>query len=130
MMASARESAPRERQETFFGALAHLREEVDERGIEQGWIAGLLADGVDPAFSHRLGMDHGIMTVLQELDPQHRTRLVPIVQNCAVPPLPWRRGSPVGASPNFPELLVTLVASGRNMGQKSRNAGIFSRIAG
>ena len=43
MMASARESAPREQQEMFFGALAHLREEVDERGVEQGWIAGLLA---------------------------------------------------------------------------------------
>ncbi len=67
-------------------------------GIEQGWVAGnpglgeflttsLLADGLDPAFSHRLDMDHGIMTVFQELDPGHRTRLIPIVQNCAVPPL-------------------------------------------
>jgi hypothetical protein len=138
MMASAREAATREQQEVFFGALAHLREEVDERGvtttvilsnehftnfflesfpqvcvgvgernrgpaepwlgIEQGWIegnpelggfltAGLLAEGLDPAFSHRLDMDHGIMTVYQELDPQHRTKLIPIVQNCAVPPL-------------------------------------------
>ena len=67
-------------------------------GIPQGWIDGnpvlaehvashLLAHGLDPAFSHRLDMDHGIMTVYQELDPSHRTRLVPIVQNCAVPPL-------------------------------------------
>jgi Catalytic LigB subunit of aromatic ring-opening dioxygenase len=67
-------------------------------GIEQGWVAGnpelgefltasMLADGLDPAFSHRLDMDHGIMTVYQELDPQRRTRLIPIVQNCAVPPL-------------------------------------------
>lgn len=67
-------------------------------GIEQGWVDGnpalgewitrsLLADGLDPAFSHRLDMDHGIMTVYQELDPEHATRLVPIVQNCAVPPL-------------------------------------------
>lgn len=67
-------------------------------GIEQGWVDGnpalgehlvvsLLGQGLDPAFSHRLDMDHGIMTVYQELDPQHRTRLIPIVQNCAVPPL-------------------------------------------
>ena len=45
-------------------------------GIEQGWVAGnpglgeflatsLLADGLDPAFSHRLDMDHGIMTVFR-----------------------------------------------------------------
>lgn len=67
-------------------------------GIEQTMIDGnpavgdhiarsLLADGFEPAFSHCLDMDHGIMTVYTELDPQHRTRLVPIVQNCAVPPL-------------------------------------------
>lgn len=67
-------------------------------GIEQGWVVGnpalgeflttsLLSTGLDPAFSHRLDMDHGIMTVYQELDPGHRTRLIPIVQNCAVPPL-------------------------------------------
>ncbi len=138
MMASARESAPVEQRDRFFGALAHLRAELAERrvtttvilanehftnfflesfpqvcigvgernmgpaepwlGIEQGWVEGnpalgehltasLLGEGLDPAFSHRLDMDHGIMTVYQELDPQHRTRLVPIVQNCAVPPL-------------------------------------------
>lgn len=67
-------------------------------GIEQTMIDGnptlgdhiarsLLHDGFEPAFSHCLDMDHGIMTVYQQLDPKHRTRLIPIVQNCAVPPL-------------------------------------------
>lgn len=67
-------------------------------GIAQDWVAGnprvgraiadgLLARGLDPAFSHRLDMDHGIMTVFHELDPDRTTRLVPIVQNCAVMPL-------------------------------------------
>lgn len=138
MMASARDAAPVEQSEPFFGAMARLREQVADLGvtttvilanehftnfflesfpqvcigigevnkgpaepwlgIEQGWVDGnpglgeflaecLLADGLDPAFSHRLDMDHGIMTVYQELDPDHGTRLLPIVQNCAVPPL-------------------------------------------
>jgi len=67
-------------------------------GIEQDWVAGnpglaasitaaLLAQGHEPAFSSRLNKDHGIMTVFHELDPERRTRLVPILQNCAVPPL-------------------------------------------
>jgi len=150
MMASAREAATVEQQDHFFGALAHLREQVAQRavdtmiilanehftnfflesfpqvcvgvgernrgpaepwlGIEQGWIdgdpplatylvEGLLDSGLDPAFSHRLDMDHGIMTVYQELDPQHRSRLIPIVQNCAVPPLmPLRRSWDLGVA--------------------------------
>ena len=77
-------------------------------GIEQDWVVGdpdlalpmahsLLANGVDVAFSHGLDMDHGIMTVFHELDPQRRTRLVPLVQNCAVAPLvPLRRSWDLG----------------------------------
>lgn len=67
-------------------------------GIPQGPVLGnpdlalqlttaLLGVGFDPAFSHRLDMDHGIMTVYQELDPARNARLVPIVQNCAVKPM-------------------------------------------
>lgn len=79
-------------------------------GIPQDWVAGnpalaehltshLLNDGFDPAFSHRLDMDHGIMTVYQELDPERGTRLIPIVQNCAVPPLmPLSRSWDLGQS--------------------------------
>lgn len=99
-------------------------------GIEQGWIDGnpafgqhlvsaLLRQRFDPAFSHRLDMDHGIMTVYQELDPHHRTRLVPIVQNCAVPPLmpldrSWEFGAALRAAIESypPDDRVALVGAG------------------
>jgi hypothetical protein len=71
--------------------------------IDKVWIAGhpalaehitrhTLSAGFDPAFSHLLELDHGVMTVYHELDPAMRLPLVPIVQNCAVEPLmPVRR---------------------------------------
>jgi hypothetical protein len=71
--------------------------------IDKVWIPGhpalaehitrsVLNSGFDPAFSHQLELDHGVMTVYHELDPQMRLPLVPIVQNCAVEPLmPVRR---------------------------------------
>lgn len=71
--------------------------------IDKAWIPGhpaladhiirsVLAAGFDPAFSHQLELDHGVMTVYHELDPQLQLPLVPIVQNCAVHPMmPLRR---------------------------------------
>jgi len=76
--------------------------------IDKVWIpnhAGLanhiaehtLRSGFDPAFSHLLELDHGIMTVYYELDNEMKLPLVPIVQNCAVPPLmPVRRAYEFG----------------------------------
>ena len=71
--------------------------------IDKAWIPGhapladhiirhALNNGFDPAFSHQLELDHGVMTVYHELDPQMQLPLVPIVQNCAVEPLMplWR----------------------------------------
>jgi Catalytic LigB subunit of aromatic ring-opening dioxygenase len=48
----------------------------------------LLAAEFDPAFSEELRLDHGIMTVLHLLDRDRRTPVVPIIQNCAVHPMP------------------------------------------
>jgi hypothetical protein len=71
--------------------------------ISKAWIPGhpglaghitrsLLNSGFDPAFSHQLELDHGVMTVYHELDPELQLPLVPIVQNCAVHPMmPLRR---------------------------------------
>lgn len=71
--------------------------------ISKAWIPGspglanhitrsLLSAGFDPAISHQLELDHGVMTVYHELDPQLQLPLVPIVQNCAVHPMmPLRR---------------------------------------
>jgi hypothetical protein len=78
--------------------------------IEKVWIPGhaglaghiaesVLQSGFDPAFSHQLELDHGIMTVYYELDHAMRLPLVPIVQNCAVPPLmPVRRAYEFGVA--------------------------------
>jgi hypothetical protein len=76
--------------------------------IDKMWIPGhpalaghltrqTLESGFDPAFSHQLELDHGVMTVYHELDPRMRLPLVPIVQNCAVEPLvPLRRSFAFG----------------------------------
>jgi len=76
--------------------------------IDKSWIPGhagladhiarsTLRNGFDPAFSHQLELDHGVMTVYHELDPTMQLRLVPIVQNCAVEPLmPVRRAYEFG----------------------------------
>jgi hypothetical protein len=50
-----------------------------------------LAADFDPAFSEELRLDHGIMTVLHLLDGDRRTPVVPIIQNCAVHPMPSLR---------------------------------------
>src|SRR3954452_6698578 len=76
--------------------------------IDKAWIPGqpalanhiaeyTLNAGFDPAFSHLLELDHGVMTVYHELDPDMQLPLVPIVQNCAVYPLvPLRRAYEFG----------------------------------
>ena len=61
-------------------------------GLAQHITRSLLNTGFDPAFSHQLELDHGVMTVYHELDPQLQLPLIPIVQNCAVyPMMPLRR---------------------------------------
>lgn len=76
--------------------------------IDKAWVPGhaglanhiaeyTLNHGFDPAFSHQLELDHGIMTVYYELDHDMKLPLVPIVQNCAVPPMmPVRRAYEFG----------------------------------
>ena len=150
MMSSAREAAPQEQRDNFFGALDRVKAEAVERGvqacvvlsnehftnfflenfpqiciglgeknwgpteewlpIDKVWIPGhqglgnhiaeyTLEHGFDPAFSHQLELDHGIMTVYFELDNEMKLPLVPIVQNCAVPPLmPARRAYEFGVA--------------------------------
>src|SRR5437763_16216260 len=78
-----------------------------------------ISAGFDPAFSHLLELDHGLMTVYHELDPSMLLPMVPIVQNCAVAPLmPVRRwyafGKALGeAVRSFPEpLRVAVVGAG------------------
>lgn len=66
------------------GLAAHVLREVTHTGFE-------------PAFSHELRPDHGIVTVYHELDPTWKLPLVPVIQNCAVAPLvPLRRAYAFG----------------------------------
>ncbi len=99
-------------------------------GMEQGWIPGqpalaahllseALGAGFEPAFSHELRLDHGVVTVYTETDPSRSLPLVPIIQNCAVAPmLPLRRcfefGVALGdAVRSFPEdLRVGVMGAG------------------
>jgi hypothetical protein len=170
MMAAARDSAPKQQADNFFGALEWIREEavrldvqavvvlsnehftnfflenfpqicigVGERnwGPTEAWLPvphdwvpghpgladhitrGVLSSGFDPAFSHLLELDHGVMTVYHELAPTMQLPLVPIVQNCAVEPLMplWRTyefGRALGAAIRSYDGLdrVALVAAG------------------
>jgi hypothetical protein len=70
--------------------------------IDRGWIPGapelgsylaanLPREGFEPSFSHELRLDHGIMTVYHSIDPNHELPLVPLIQNCAVKPMPSLR---------------------------------------
>jgi aromatic ring-opening dioxygenase catalytic subunit (LigB family) len=45
----------------------------------------------DPAFSEELRLDHGVMTVLHLVDAGRRLPVVPVIQNCAVRPMPSLR---------------------------------------
>jgi aromatic ring-opening dioxygenase catalytic subunit (LigB family) len=44
--------------------------------------------GFDPAVAHRLRLDHGFMSGLHQIDPAGELPVVPIVQNCAIDPMP------------------------------------------
>ena len=50
-------------------------------------LAGTVERGFQPSLSHRLGLDHGFMTVYHALVPECDLPLVPIVMNCTTPPL-------------------------------------------
>ena len=70
--------------------------------VEQGWVPGqaelgrwivdqALAHDFDLSWSQELRLDHGMMTVLHFLTPEMSLPVVPIIQNCAVKPMPTLR---------------------------------------
>jgi 2,3-dihydroxyphenylpropionate 1,2-dioxygenase len=86
--------------------------------LAQHILQTVMQEGFDPAFSHAIKVDHGVTQPLQLLDVQHRP-LLPILINCAAPPLPlcsrcYAFGKAVNrAIGSFPEeLRVALIASG------------------
>ena len=56
-------------------------------GLAAHLMDGLVADGYQPALSHKMKLDHGFMTVYYELDPEMELPVVPVVMNCTTPPL-------------------------------------------
>jgi len=51
-------------------------------------IRHLFADGFDPAFAHAMKIEHGVAVPLSFLTPGFDVPIVPILQNCMMPPLP------------------------------------------
>lgn len=74
----------------------------------------LVGNGLDPAFSLRLTVDHGITHSLQHLVPDLDVPIVPVVVNMFAPPLPPMRRC---------HLLGTLI------GEAIRNDGADKRVA-
>lgn len=58
-----------------------------EPGLANAILAGTIERGFQPALSHRLVIDHGFMTVYNEISPKATLKLVPIIMNCTTPPL-------------------------------------------
>lgn len=99
-------------------------------GIEQGYIPGhpqladhvlrhLLDAGYPLSFSQELSLDHGIVDVYNELDKTLQLPLIPIIQNCAVPPmLPPRHAYELGqelgrAIDSYPDgLRIAVIGAG------------------
>jgi aromatic ring-opening dioxygenase catalytic subunit (LigB family) len=78
---------------------SHYGPVEDMLGIPQGEVPGhpefahavlesAFEGGVEPAFGERLKLDHGTSLPLHFLDPERKIPVVPLLQNCLVPPLP------------------------------------------
>ena len=71
--------------------------------LAQAMLGGLVERGHLPALSHRLVLDHGFMTVYDQLCPESDLPVVPVVVNCTTPPLmtlrqAWQLGVDLGAA--------------------------------
>ncbi|HLG71477.1 MAG TPA: hypothetical protein VK009_13705 [Chloroflexota bacterium] len=86
--------------------------------LAQALLAGALDQGVDFAFSEEMRIDHSFVTVLMLSDPDFRFPIVPLVQNCNVPPRPklsrsWEVGHKLGeALRSGPAGRVVVVGTG------------------
>ena len=58
------------------------------QGFARSILEGVLEEGVDMAFSEAMSIDHSFLTPLLLALPELDIPIVPIVQNCNVPPLP------------------------------------------
>jgi aromatic ring-opening dioxygenase catalytic subunit (LigB family) len=75
------------------------------------------AQGMDPAFSQKLTIEHGIAVPLSLITPNFDVPIVPIFQNCMVPPLPSLRrcfefGAMIRAAAIQSDLRVAVIGTG------------------
>ena len=73
--------------------------------------------GLDPAFSERIVLEHGVAVPLSFLTPGFDVPVVPVLQNCMVPPLPSLRrcfefGALVRATAAKSSLRVAVIGTG------------------
>jgi len=57
-------------------------------GLSRDIMRQLATDGFDPAFAHAMKIEHGVAVPLSFLTPGFNVPIVPILQNCMMPPLP------------------------------------------
>lgn len=50
-------------------------------------LSGAFDDGIEPAFSENMALEHGVVVALKLVTPDYGTPIVWIMQNCQVPPL-------------------------------------------
>jgi aromatic ring-opening dioxygenase catalytic subunit (LigB family) len=69
------------------------------QGLAQAILSGGMERGVDLAFSEKVGIDHSFVMPLSLLAPGLDIPIVPVAQNCNVPPRPaFRRSRELGRS--------------------------------
>lgn len=88
---------------------------ADEFGLSL--VKTAFEQGMDPAFSQRLVIEHGIAVPLSLITPDFDLPILPIFQNCMVPPLPTLRrcfdfGSMIRAAAIQSDLRVAVIGTG------------------
>lgn len=58
------------------------------RAFAERLLNAALDGGFDPAFAGQMEMEHGVVVPLHFLTPEMNVPIVPVIQNCMVPPLP------------------------------------------
>jgi 2,3-dihydroxyphenylpropionate 1,2-dioxygenase len=80
-------------------------------------VENAMADGIEPATSQDLRLDHGSMVPLHFLTPRMSWPVVPIIQNCLQPPMPrpsrcYAFGESIGRTIASRPERVVIIASG------------------
>jgi len=75
------------------------------------------ASGIEAAFAGSLALEHGVSVPLSFMDPAHGIPIVPVLQNCMVPPLPklarcFAMGQAIRRAAEASDLRVAVLGTG------------------